>query len=103
LAAAWCPRDPAAASLLPGSCFGQFQLFLHIACTLCEWRSRGGEGVAEFLRMQLQKNSINIQRTDPRIIAVENGELAARGITVGPSFRRAISGAPHDTVCPDLF
>jgi len=53
--------------------------------------------------MQLQKNSINIQRTDPRIIAVENGELAARGITVGPSFRRAISGAPHDTVCPDLF
>jgi len=80
-----------------------WQLFLHIACTLCEWRSRGGEGVAEFLRMQLQKNSINIQRTDPRIIAVENGELAARGITVGPSFRRAISGAPHDTVCPDLF
>lgn len=30
------------------------QLFLHIACTLCDWSSRGGEGVAEFLRMRLQ-------------------------------------------------
>ncbi|XP_032725873.1 uncharacterized protein DKFZp434B061-like [Lontra canadensis] len=30
------------------------ELFPHIACTLCDWSSRGGEGVAEFLRMRLQ-------------------------------------------------
>ena len=60
------------------------QLFLRIACTLCDWSSRGGEGVAEFLRMRLQVSRDGIFLWKEALLPVDGKASLDQSLSVHP-------------------